>query len=125
MAENIFKNAKFGDKFRTRDGRMAIYLCNNIFDCGKVYVVYEGYTHSTRLMKDGHYWATTGVETNDDVVGKWQEPINDKKLDELAEEYDEVRQPNYWWTDNGKECVCNSSEVKEAFKSGYSKAKEL
>lgn len=22
---NIFKGAKFGDKFRTRDGRMAIY----------------------------------------------------------------------------------------------------
>ena len=24
--KNIFKDAKFGDKFKTRDGRMAIYL---------------------------------------------------------------------------------------------------
>lgn len=41
MNNNIFENAKFGDKFKTRDGRVAIYYHN--FDCenGDVFVAVQ------------------------------------------------------------------------------------
>lgn len=74
--DNIFENAKFGDKFRSRDGKLNIYIrCFN----GK-----EGYHY---LLRSDH---VSPLPFNDDgsvrffnkcldIVGKWVEP-NDKNV---------------------------------------------
>lgn len=73
--ENIFENAKFGDKFKTRDGRMAIYhKCiwndchlllleaeDNVLDYfGNGNVVYE---FSEKVKRQ---------DQDDDIVSRWE-----------------------------------------------------
>lgn len=50
--------------------------------------------------------------------------INEEDLDDLAYDYNEERQPHYWWEDDGTVCVCESSEVRKAFEAGYKAAKK-
>ena len=88
---NIFENAKFGDKFRTRDGRMAIYLGEShhqelaVHDGDDYYDVYKDYN------SDGTY------DANDmkilDIVSEWQEPIDEEELEKMAEEYVRTQYP--------------------------------
>lgn len=111
---NIFENAKFGDKFRTRDGRMAIYWVKAepdynalILDDCEVICNNEG--------KEIHYFASCNM----DIASRWQEEINEEELDELANEDAEkayiLKDSNYnlWYL------------VTETFKRGYRKAKGL
>lgn len=111
---NIFDNAYFGKVYRTRDGRKAIYFIN----CQCI-VNGELVIHS--YCSNGNY-SVHGIECGLDIVSEWEEPINEEHLDDLAYDYNEERQPNYWWEDDGTDCVCEASEVREAFKAGYKKA---
>ena len=43
-------------------------------------------------------------------------------LDDLAYDYNEERQHNYWWEDDYTVCVCEASEVRKAFEAGYKAA---
>lgn len=83
--KNIFEGAKFGDKFKTRDGRMALFLqLDEIVDTigktiGKLAYVYT--------LQDGEYSvALNGISTsendiilhnintdklNEDIISKW------------------------------------------------------
>lgn len=82
--KNIFENAYFGKPYKTRDGRKAIYIKDSQYDDGLVCVVYEDIASIHRVMKSGHYWANSNVETDDDIISEWQETINEEELDNYA-----------------------------------------
>lgn len=89
--ENIFENAKFGDKFRTRDGRLAIYLSTeyggNVDDKYNppfviVYCVVEErikyadggekYFHNVERYDENGKWNKWNPEDDElDIVDKW------------------------------------------------------
>lgn len=81
---NIFENATFGKAYKTRDGRKAVYISESTIDKGAVLIVYEDSISAYRIMKDGHYWATPNIESSNDIVSEWQEPISEKELDKLC-----------------------------------------
>lgn len=74
---NIFEGAKFGDAFKTKDGRKAIY---------------DGYENNYRfLILDGGFdiiCNDDGIDTinDNDIVGRWVEPIDEKTLNDMAVE---------------------------------------
>lgn len=77
---NIFKNAKFGDCFKTRDGRKAVYLGDNTcwIEGGETEI---GYSRNGLFV----YFQEHGI----DIVSKWSEELSEEeyknKLDELYE----------------------------------------
>lgn len=114
--ENIFKDAKFGDKFRTKDGRMALFiqtlnhgeirneLCVENKDEGRSYYLYKD---------DGTFYHR---HCDNDIVSCWQEPINEEELDKLATEYVKNIYKDYY---------CDFLEQEgEAYKAGYLKRME-
>ena len=94
MSNNIFKDAKFGDKFITRDGRVALFIVKlNLRYFGKIktcyrciiedeYDTFYDYDKNGLNIEGGY----TELENEiieyygSDIVGKWQEPINDKNF---------------------------------------------
>ncbi len=122
--KSIFENSKFGDKFRTRDGRMAILWCyhvgNNIIDQAMLIL-----PNISQVLVNGNGKDLNEPyhNTKNDIVAKWQEPINEEELDRLANDYRESKTPVCWWENDGTDCVCESSEIEKAFKLGYRKAK--
>lgn len=82
---NIFENAKFGDKFRTRDGRMALYISGGL----NLHILYvEGEDEPDDFDRHGlFYYSYGGKLTSFDIIGKWEEPINKEELKELARHF--------------------------------------
>ena len=120
--ENIFKNAYFGKAYKTRDGRKAIYISResvypfrHALSLGGVsYAIYKDNGKYDMLVQLDNYQA--------DIVSEWQEEIDKEHLDDLAYDYNEERQHNYWWEDNYTVCACEASEVRKAFEAGYKAA---
>lgn len=81
--EDIFKGAKFGDKFRTRNGRIAVLWYYHV-GMGIIDQMVFITTGANKLLVDGK--GVSYHNTDDDIVGKWEEPIDEKELDKLAEE---------------------------------------
>lgn len=79
MSMNIFENARFGDKFRTRDGLIGLFISQNklgdvVYICQPKGCIYcERHVHSNGLCLNG-------CEDSSDIIGKWQEPINKEEL---------------------------------------------
>lgn len=114
--KNIFENAYFGKPYKTRDGRKVLFL----------YYDYETNPHSYNCWVKGvghinyniigkPYDYPNDSCTELDIISEWQEEINEKELDKLAEEY--VEQIDF--VDSTVKYVC-----KEDFKAGYRKAME-
>lgn len=101
---NIFENAKFGDRFRTRDGRLAIYLSTehrgSIEDkynppfsivhvalerCAKYADGTENRWHDIMMYNEqGHSNRfDTETEYDDDVVGRWESDCTKLDLNRL------------------------------------------
>lgn len=82
MNKNIFEGAKFGDKFQTKNGKMAILIFPHYYQNTTVKLCIEdGDEFDVYLdgQVDTRFW-------NDDlsIEGKWKESIDEDKLDELA-----------------------------------------
>ena len=145
--ENIFKEAKFGDKFRRRDGGFAIYLSteyggseedkNNlpfiiIYMANEHHVTYkdgsEKRFHSADTYSESGKWNRFSEEDDDwDIVGKWEEQVDEKKLDILAEEFcDKVDtyHKSLCETDDYDNILYYGSDIYDAYEAGYRKAKE-
>lgn len=105
--KNIFENAYFGKVYKTREGRRAVYLKFLHNNKHHLYVENTGIMDCTQ---DGLYTGMAGRLEDLDIVSEWQEPIDEDKLEELAEEYIDT------WSE--------SYSCKLAFKAGYRKAKE-
>lgn len=86
--ENIFENAKFGDRFKTRDGRMAVY---------RVYSQTLCFEHANFLIVDKepmeYAFRDNGLNIGHkheiDIVSRWKEPIDEEKLNQMAKQYHE------------------------------------
>ena len=74
MNKDLFKNAKFGDKYKTRSGQTAIFLYK---EDGRVYVFINGYRKPTVVAEDGNFMAampfcnTHSIKSSQDII----EPI--------------------------------------------------
>lgn len=135
--KNLFENAKFGDRYKLRDGRMAIYLSTyyggsendkenppfiDVDFAVEVHIIYVDGSEK-RFHRIDQYDGATGkfnkwaTEEDDwDIVGKWEEPIDEEKLDKLAQNAYPFEDDAHW---NGYQ-----RERQEAYKAGYRKAKE-
>ena len=84
--ENIFEGAKFGDKFVTRDGKMALYVNHSynleLMDIGEIEFeeVFLEDRQIVMVRKDGVFDYEKEIESPFDIVGKWEDDINDEKL---------------------------------------------
>lgn len=119
---NIFQNAKFGDRFNTIDGRMALFVGwdGEMKSCF-LYVEEGGmqFYGEERYRLDG---VTFTGSTYHDIISRRIEPIDEDKLEELA--FDKY--PD--------ECLCNSDgdilghvsniDKRAIFKNGYRSAKQ-
>lgn len=124
--ENIFLGAKFGDEYRTRNGKKVYYQRNFLSH----YIdPADGRSHYLSLhtvMSDEHIWAVDGNGIREDerrmgeeldIVDRWEEPIDEEKLTKMANAY--MLHP-----DRTIESYALLTEMMEAFKDGYRKAKE-
>jgi len=111
--ENIFEGAKFGDRFITRAGCLAIFISHS--KNGWTCAVQEKIDKSRQICYD-IYGKIGNCETMQDIMSKYQEPIDEDNLDKLAKEYalEEL----------GKEHYPEFGEIKRDFKAGYRKTKE-
>lgn len=92
--EHMFKYAQFGDKFKTRNGEMVIFI--NKTSYGGVVVRPDGCIQS--CLEDGKEENEPFHETVHDVVGVWtQKKLSDEELDKLAEE--QVHEKYYYTND--------------------------
>lgn len=68
--ENMFENAKFGDRYRTRDGKLAIF-------------VNRATRHTVTLLTEKfgpEHYRSDGSNVYDresDIVGRWEEQNNE------------------------------------------------
>lgn len=71
--ENIFENAKFGDKFKARNGRMAIYLKYWEYEESPhdLIVDDEGFPFEYSCTENGFFNADS--ESPYDIVSRWEE----------------------------------------------------
>ena len=71
----IFEGAKFGDAFKTKDGRKVIY---HYYECWHYLITDDG--GDICCGDDG------GDTENDcdNIVGRWVEPIDEKRLNDMA-----------------------------------------
>lgn len=113
---SIFDKAKFGDKFKTRDGRMAVYISHFYEE----YRCFEenGINHKL-MVKDcsrplWYYDDGKGDFPNQDmyIVSRWEEPINDEEIEEIANSQNRIK---LFYTQQLKDVW------KSGFKAGYKK----
>ena len=72
----IFEGAKFGDAFKTKDGRKAIY---DAHENKWHYLILEG-GWDIICQDDG----VDTINNDHDIVGRWVEPIDEKRLNDIA-----------------------------------------
>lgn len=129
MMSNMFENAKFGDKFITRDGRKAIVI--------NLTKHLQGITMALTIEGDKdafyrfyHEDGTAKKEAGDtdavDIVSKWKEPVDEEKLEKIANESTELygkytyRRMSY----DSEHADIKIEGYSDGFKAGYRKAKE-
>ena len=107
---NIFENAKYGDKFRTRNNRCAYYCryCEqskkhclmvddpendfiqcfengHVFDKEQLDVIISAGKHKGKTAVEIYGWVRDDmVNYRLDIIGKWQEHINEEDIDSQA-----------------------------------------
>lgn len=113
---NIFENAKFGDKFRTRDGRMAIFVSQSKYGTATLLVQYlKGYEVFKCNEHGGHPNESESYESCYDIVSEWKEPIDERDLTDMAT-------IAYRGTFIGE--VSDTELFRKGFRAGYRKALE-
>lgn len=132
MANNIFNGAKFGDRFTTRDGKVAYYgrydekedkhflmvndfendyiLCHNdghVFHFDKEDYVFPHGKNKGKTIFEANGWDKEEmVNFRLDIVSRWVEPIDEAKLDDMANNQNRVR-------------LLSTQQLREIWKSGF------
>lgn len=112
--KNVFKGAKFGDKFLTRNGSKLMFV-HYLDDIDAYHCVLENWYETIDYDPDVKAFEIENHPT--DIVSKYQESIDEEELDDLATynnpHPNEMRKGDNWeiW--------------QEGFKTGYRKALEL
>lgn len=78
---NIFENAYFDKPYKTRDGRKAIYT---IMSCDSHWLAIQDTSFTWEYNDNGEL--VTRIDNAMDIVSEWDEEIDEKKLNKLAEE---------------------------------------
>lgn len=110
--KNLFENAKFGDKFLTKDGRMAVLVnWDGMMQHAFLYVKERDIEFYGEEMYnlDG---TTARGSTLHDIVSRWNDSIDIEELDRFADEY------SFYNPDPDTTYKCQI----EAFKAGYRQA---
>lgn len=95
MNKEPFKNAKFGDKYKTRDGRTAVFLYQ---EDSCVYVFINGDRDTTIVAEDGNYMAAMpyckvhSLESPQDII----EPISKQSANRKYYENRKAKDPDYY-----------------------------
>ena len=119
---NMFKNAYFGKAYKTRGGRKAVYISHESVYPFR-YALSLGGVSCAMYKDNGTYDMLVQLDNYQaDIVSEQQEEIDEEHLDDLAYDYNEKRQHNYWWENDYTVCVCEVSEVRKAFEAGYKAA---
>lgn len=125
MEKNIFENAYFGKAYKTRDGKKAVLISlSNFSALLSMELDMSGISSVTIPCGLDGKIRDKFLSSDQDIVSEWEEDIDEEHLDDLAYDYNEERQPNYWWEDDCTVCVCEASEVRKAFEAGYKVAKK-
>lgn len=84
---NIFENAKFGDRFITRDGRIAVYVsyCESLMGDFYHYLLVENSTYKGTIP---YYDNGKAVKEKDcfDIVPIWEGSFEQKMIKEKAKD---------------------------------------
>lgn len=87
--KNIFINAKFGDKFKRRDGEIAIY---HGYNNGYHWVIFDNIQTgcgSNYFYKENGVFRADGKESDYDIIGKYVgSSDNDKIIEAIQHCYD-------------------------------------
>lgn len=113
--KNIFEKAYFGKVYETRDYRKVIFI-HKKRNC---YYLRDEFDYCIEVCCDGrtHYF-DKDIDSPDDIISEWKKTIDEEELDKLAcEEYPDYPLPF------GEYESCD--DLRDAFKAGYRKAKEL
>lgn len=70
MENNLFKDAKFGDKYVTKDGRMVLFSTDDVTG---VFVFYEGVQNAVPYHYDGRPKSSKYSHYCSEIVGKWED----------------------------------------------------
>lgn len=108
----IFENTYFGKAYKTRNGTKAIYWKYNY----RHYLFIE--TGLLECQDDGRIYLFSDEETKFDIVGEWQESIEEEKLDELDKAFNECSTRQACGNDTDVTSVLspNNACLKECFK---------
>lgn len=89
--KNLFELAKFSNRFITRDGRIVLFGHRMFFGA---YILYA--EDKTIICDNNGMVLSDGEETNDDIIGKWEEPMDlFKQLPHLNGEFEIVEDWGY------------------------------
>ena len=115
---NIFENAYFGKLYRTRDGRKAAFVN---WDDRRTRVFLYVKERDMEFYGEEMYeldGTTSRGNKPHNIVSEWIEPINEEKLDMLAE---------HWCPESGsyrKDDIETQKVIRNAYKAGYYKGWE-
>lgn len=131
---NIFENAYFGKSYKTRDGKKALYQRNFLSKYIEPSDGREHYISLHTVMTEQYIWQVDDegkredlrrMSSNLDIVSEWQEEINAKELEELAnratKKDNEERRYEYR---DPVDIGIRKTAFKRGFEAGYRKAKE-
>lgn len=116
--DNIFNNAKFGDRFITRDGRTAVYVSYNESLMGAFYhyLLVENLTYKGTIP---YYDNGKAVNEKDcfDIVPIWEGSYEQKMIDKKAKDMADTIKGGYIPTDaldryfrNELECIIKRNQ---------------
>lgn len=117
--ENIFEDAKFGDKFINKNNTLSVFLWKN--------TSYEGYYAFANSEGGFYYVDFNGYCDSDDdlsITSRYKETINEEKLEIFAEELAQelIAEPT-GWIEELQRPELSYRDLKDAIKESYRKAK--
>lgn len=125
--KSVFDGAVFGDKFRTRDGRMIIYM--NPVACNAHCVAELNNEPVGTIFHHADFRCVIDDTKDCDVIGRWEEePIDMDKLRCEASVYADKNKHYYGEWDAFRERwehVTDYEDVKNAYIAGYCKAQGI
>lgn len=127
MNKNLFASAKFGDKFKTRDGRMAIYIGrDHVDDLFPMVLWVELENKYFKFQEDGSV-SLSLPDRPIDIVSRWEEPIDEDNLRSILPSRNEIQDyldDNGYLDEDGNFIDYVERAVQIGFELGYKTAKQ-
>jgi len=128
--KNLFKDIKFGDKFLTRGGKVAIFLHkvgdNGYLDKDKKYFRFGTELETFSVNQSGRYWDNSKTDDCLDIVSKYKESFNEEleKIAPSRHQAQDYLETEGYLDENGYFIDYVERAVQIGFEWGYKKARE-